>query len=114
MYLKLRETANSKGLTLKDLSKKLKINEVTLYGYADGLKTPTLETTYRIANELGVTMEDLIMDEDRKLDQVCKMTICLDTANKVLQKIIEDMQTEGYYPDMKYESVIEEYKKKVR
>ena len=113
MQLKIREIANDKGITLKELSKRLGITETVLYHYADGMKTPTLERTYKIANELEVTIEDLIMDEDRTLDQVKKNELIMITMDKILRKLVEEMQTEGYFPDMKYESVIQEYKKKV-
>ena len=64
MELKVTECCKSKGMTLQDLADRLGIARSTL---ANTLvkKNPTLETLEKISKALGVSVFDLIGEEDQ-------------------------------------------------
>ena len=64
----IKETAAAHGLTLVKLADKLEIDKGRLYNYTKGLCAPSCITLFRIAKELGVTMDSL-MDGAEKNDE---------------------------------------------
>lgn len=53
----IREARKAKGLTQKELGKKLGIGEPTVNKYENGKINPSLELLNKIAVELGLTLE---------------------------------------------------------
>lgn len=62
--LRVKKLAKEKGLTLKDLAERLKINRVTLSNMING--NPTLESLQKIAYALDVPVYKLFQEEEYK------------------------------------------------
>lgn len=56
----IKEARKSKGLTQKDLSKKLSVAEATVNRYESGEQNLTIETLHKIAIALEVKVSSLI------------------------------------------------------
>ncbi|GAB4035472.1 helix-turn-helix domain-containing protein [Spirosoma jeollabukense] len=52
----IRETRKAKGLTQKELGKKIGVAEATLSRFENGNQNLTLETLHRLSNALGVNL----------------------------------------------------------
>ena len=75
MELKVTECCKSKGLTLQDLADRLGIARSTL---ANTLvkKNPTLETLEKISKALGVSVFDLIGEEEQAFHNAITCPYC--------------------------------------
>lgn len=58
--MRIQEIRKGKGIKQKELADKLGIAANTLSQYETGSREPDIETTKRIANELGVSVDELI------------------------------------------------------
>ena len=58
--MRIQEIRKGKGIKQKELADKLGIAENTLSQYETGSREPDIETTKRIANELGVSVDELV------------------------------------------------------
>lgn len=56
----LRAIRETRGLTQNELAEATKIHRVTIAKYEKGLVDPTLENAKKMADALGVTVDDLI------------------------------------------------------
>lgn len=63
----VKELAKEKGLILKDLAERLKINRVTLSNMING--NPTLESLQKIAYALDVPVYKLFQEEEYKINE---------------------------------------------
>lgn len=63
MIAKLRMIRKAKGMTQADLAKATKINRVTIAKYETGKIGPTLVNAEKMAQALGVTVDDLIKSD---------------------------------------------------
>ena len=57
--MKLREIRRMKGLTMKQVADMAKISEAAISLYERGLRTPNLSTAHKIADALGLTVDEL-------------------------------------------------------
>lgn len=56
----LRKIRNDKGLTMQQLAEMVGINMWSIFRYEHGERTPDVLTAYKIANALGVTLDELM------------------------------------------------------
>lgn len=64
--MRIQEIRKSKGIKQKELAEKLGIAANTLSQYETGNREPDIETTKKIAKELGVTVDELIWVKKEK------------------------------------------------
>lgn len=64
MVYKLREIRKQKGLTQVKLSKASNVDRVCIAKYETGRSTPSLKTAEKLANALGVKVDELISHEE--------------------------------------------------
>ena len=60
---KLLQTIESRSIPRKDLAEEVGVSEMALSYYIRGVKQPSLETAKRIADYLGITVDDLLVKE---------------------------------------------------
>ncbi|MGB8343465.1 MAG: helix-turn-helix transcriptional regulator [Ktedonobacteraceae bacterium] len=66
--LKVREIAEGQGISMGKLSRMADVDRTTVKRlYDDPSYSPNLETIWRVAKALGVTLNDLV--EDHKIDE---------------------------------------------
>lgn len=58
--LKIREYRKKKGLSQKDFSEKLGLSQNSMSQYETGTREPGVVTLVQIAEELGITVDELI------------------------------------------------------
>lgn len=61
---RLKETRKSKRIKQKELARKCNISRQVLYEYEKGIYYPNVIIAYRLANELGVSVEYLVTGKD--------------------------------------------------
>jgi len=64
MTFKLREIRKLRGMTQGELAKAAQIHRVTIAKYEAGQCMPSFDRAERIANALGVPVEELIRKEE--------------------------------------------------
>ena len=64
MVANLQAIRKARGLTQGELAQAAQINRVTIAKYEAGKVDPTMKSAERLANALGVTINDLIRRED--------------------------------------------------
>ncbi len=60
MVLRIKEVARSRGITMRQIAKKLNTNYQTITHYNSGFRTPTLGKLKDIANILNCEIHELI------------------------------------------------------
>lgn len=60
---KLLRTIESRNIPRKELAEEVGVSEMALSYYIRGIKQPGLETAKRIADYLGITVDDLLVKE---------------------------------------------------
>lgn len=63
MRIILKEVREAKGVTLRELSEQSGVAKSHIQNIESGYANPTVEVLYRIAKVLGVTLNDLVLDE---------------------------------------------------
>ena len=58
--MRILELRHAKGLTHKQVADKAGISEAAISLYERGLRKPTILTAYKLAEALGVTVDELI------------------------------------------------------
>lgn len=58
--MNLREIRHSKGLTMKQVATMANVSEAAISLYERGQRVPSLAVAHRIAQALGVTIDELI------------------------------------------------------
>ena len=61
---KIRRLRESLGMTMKELAERVGVSEMQISYYERGVKTPSVPVFMRIADVLGVKMDDLKLDSD--------------------------------------------------
>ena len=56
----LKELRESKGLTQVELAKRVDLKQVTICQYENGSRTPNLQTSLKLSDALGVTLDDFV------------------------------------------------------
>lgn len=57
---KLRKLRKDKGVTIDELAREIKMNKITLYRYEQEKRIPNAKVAIKIANYLGVKVEELM------------------------------------------------------
>lgn len=60
MVYRLREIRKARGMTQEMLSKAARVNRVNISKYENGLSSPNLDSAQRLANALGVSIDELM------------------------------------------------------
>ncbi len=92
MKLRVKELAKQQGITLQELADRMNINRVNLSASIHG--NPTINQLEKIANALGVTVNELLplpSDEVRGYIEI-KGKIIKVTSIDDLKKIITDLE----------------------
>ena len=58
---RLRETRIAKGMTVRDLAARSRVDDETIVALEEGRQEPPLATVRKLADALGVAVEDLVM-----------------------------------------------------
>lgn len=76
MMLKMRQLRKEAGLTMKELGMKVGALESSISTYERGIVEPDIETLGKIADALGVTIDELLgRDTDRATDQQVRIAL---------------------------------------
>lgn len=66
VYFNLKDVRKKKKLTQVELADKSGILQQNISNYETGYKSPTLESAVRLADALGVTLDELVIIRDAK------------------------------------------------
>ena len=96
---KIKELMNAAGLSQKELAKKANITEASMSKYLSGDRTPRIDVVVKLANALGVSVNDLLLEGDDDQSPMvtasaalarCKDKLTADEKNKLIKILLED------------------------
>ena len=94
---KIKKAMKNQKITQKELGKRIEVTENTIQNYVSNRREPNIETIYKIANALNISIEELIIDNyksDYKLKheiEICKKAINTFGEYTQLDMVIEEM-----------------------
>lgn len=59
---KIKKAMKNQKITQKELGKRIEVTENTIQNYVSNRREPNIETIYKIANALNISIEQLIID----------------------------------------------------
>ena len=72
--VKLRRLMDKQGLSVKDVQAYLKLGSVqSIYHWLNGISLPTVDNLYAISQYLGVSMDSLFVNPDKK-EELCLLS----------------------------------------
>lgn len=89
--MRIKELREARGLLQKDLGRALDIAANTLSQYENGKREPDLETTQRIADFFGVSVDCLLGREGREKAPGAGKGVTLDSFTYAMQEETRDL-----------------------
>src|ERR1700729_1314575 len=83
---RLRELRRSRGMTLRDLSRKAHVTESYLSRLEGGSIAPGIDLVARIARALGTTVADLLPSDDSNAD--LSLPVLTDQAKRLFETVL--------------------------
>lgn len=96
---KIKELMIAAGLSQKELAEKASITEASMSKYLSGGRTPRIDVVVKLANALGVSVNDLLLENDDDQSPMlmasaalarCKDKLTADEKNKLIKILLED------------------------